>query len=450
MCTVNKDNIAQTAVPNMVFQGEGSRSNISLTPRNWFSRRKFRQTKNTAKRVTAPGSYVKSDCSVLKMGDNTAASMEENEALKKKIRRIEKQNHAQLRRLQQLEKLVVQLSHNMLSKVVPSPSAERPSPGVSSASQSKVKVSSQAECEEQDSDCQTEGGDGLTRDLASLMEEFDRNGREKGMVYGVTPSHSFADSDELSVTEGTGKMPSSTEDVNKTAPPVDMCSTPMPMFITPTYRDWSKYNKESNSGDTAEPQNSPQSCFITPILLTSDAIKEVEQGFSDENIVSSFDPKRHCAGANLQNGTSAAEDDPKIKTTPFTNLLAWISQTTCPGTKQCRTLEKGHWPARGHPSSLGMGGPPGCSSPSSHSVVSASEQVHRWSQSLRLPLLSPMPESLEGEQEANVSPAYEKLKNLEILNTYNWNWKLYLFIPCIYYYFIYLSFISFFLSSSIL
>lgn len=333
----------------MVFQGESNRSSISPTPRNWFSRRKFRQPKNIVRRVAACGSFrSKCDSPILKkMADNNlGGSVEENDVLKKKIRRIEKQNYSQQRRLQQLEKLVMQLTHEWPPQVLPCPPSERRAHGP--GKDRELKVLSQAEFEDQESDCHTEESDGMTKDLASLMDEFDRNGRENGMVYGVTPSHSFADSDDLAHAEGTGKMPLSTEDVSKTAPlSDDVCSSPLPIFITPTYEDWTKdNNKENNLEKAEEPEGSPQPCFTTPILLTSDALKQAEQGLSDESNTSSFDTKRWRAGVSLQPVTQSGEDNSRGltpgKTNPFSNLLAWINQTPYPGTKLHRASEKGY------------------------------------------------------------------------------------------------------------
>lgn len=392
----------------MVFPGENNRSSLSPTPRNWFSRRKFRQPKNFVRRVAACGSYrSKCDSPVENkmMGNNSAGSLEEKDVLKKKIKRIEKQNYAQQKRLQQLEKLVMQLTHSWSPQGLPCLS-DRLTPGP--GRDKEAKVPSQAECEDHESDCHTEESDGLTKDLASLMDEFDRNGRENGMVYGVTSSHSVADSDDLAHAEGKGKMPLSTEDVSKVAPLSDVVSSsPLPIFITPTYEAWTKdSNKENNLEDTLEPQGSPQSCFTTPILLTLDALKQAEQGLEGKNSTSSFDPKKWRKDVSLQPVTQSGKDDTRRitgKINPFSNLLAWINQTSHPSTKEHRATEKDYWPSQGHPSSLSMSGPSGFCSPGSHSVGSASEQVHKWSQSLRLPLLSPMPESLCSEQEVNVS-----------------------------------------------
>lgn len=398
----------------MVFQGEGSKHNVSPTPRNWFSRRKFKQPKNSVKKVAGCRSFRgKCDSPILKtmIGNNSSGSVEENEVLKKKIKRIEKQNYSQQRRLQQLEKLVMQLSHNWAPHVLPCLSTDRPPPGSGGARYAKereVRVPSQADCEDQDSDCQTEEGDSLAKDLASLMDEFDRNGRENGMVYGVTPSHSFADSDDLAPAEGTEKLSSAIEDVSKAAPLADdVCSTPLPIFITPTYEDWTKDNKENNLVDAEEPQRSPQPCFTTPVLLTSDALKQAEQSLDDENYTSGFDPEKWTTGLTQQSVTQSGEDDSRKitsgKTCPFSNLLSWINQTPSPNIKHHRASEKECRPVKGHTGSQCMGGPPGFCSPGSHSVGSASDQVRKWSQSLRLPLLSPMSESFCSEQEANVS-----------------------------------------------
>lgn len=393
----------------MVFQ-DSNRSSISPTPRNWFSRRKFRQPKNIVRRVAACGSFRnKCDAPILKKmsGNNLGGSVEENDVLKKKIRRIEKQNYSQLRRLQQLEKLVMQLTHGWPPQALLCPPSERHAHGLDR--DGEVKILSQAECEDQESDCHTEESDGLTKDLASLMDEFDRNGRENGMVYGVTPSHSCTDSDDLAHAEATGKMPLSYVDVSKTVPlSDDVCSSPLPIFITPTYEDWTnKDNKENNLEKVEEPQGSPQPCFTTPILLTSDALKQAEQSNN-----STCDAKRWRTSVSLQPVTQSEEDDsqgPTLgQTNPFSNLLAWINQTPCPDAKPNRASEKGYWPGRGQPSSLDTRAPPRFSSPSSYSVSSIADQVHKWSQSLRLPLLSPMPESLCSEQEANVSPLYEE------------------------------------------
>lgn len=402
----------------MVFQGESSRSNISLAPRNWFSRKKFRQPKNTVRRVAACGSFrVKYDSPILKTmtGSNSGSSMDESDVLKKKIKRIEKQNCAQQRRLQQLEKLVMQLSHNLPLQALPCLSVDKPPTNqgiISHVRKEAARLSSQAECEDQDSDCQTDGGDGLTKDLASLMEEFDRNGRENGMVYGVTPSHSFADSDDLVPAEGTGKMPLSTEDVTKAVSlAADVSPSPLPIFITPTYENWTKdKNKVSSSLDAKEPESSPQPCFTTPVLLTLGALKQAEQSLNVEDKISRFGLERWSASVSAPHVTQPGDDDLVVassKTNPFCNLQAWINHTPSACAKHDRPSEKGYWPAVPQSTSQSIKGPPGFCSPSSSSVGSASEQVHKWSQSLRLPLLSPMPESLCSEQDANVSPAHK-------------------------------------------
>lgn len=351
-------------------------------------------------------------------GNSSSCSMKESDMLKKEIKKIEKQNSAQQRRLHQLEKLVMQLMHGRTSQVLPclSPNTSALTPGTPRLMEEKESekiVPSWTDYEDQATDYRTDGGNELTSDLVSLMEEFDRNGRENGMTYGVTPSYGLSDSHDIDLDEGPDGVSLPNEDFCKSTPLVrDVYSSPLPIFITPTYQDWT-YSTYNYKG-AEEPQCSPQLCFTTPVLLTSNALREAEQNhdvLDSNDTVGYFQPERWSIAMSPKPVSQSQEEcrggSMLAKTNPFSNLLAWIHQTSKPNVKQHTASDKEHWPAGDQHGSLGLSEPPGFCTPGNESIVSVSERVRKWSQSLRLPFLSPMPESLCSDKEANVSPAYE-------------------------------------------
>ena len=401
----------------MVLHGNTNRTGDSQNPkRNWFNGRKYDRCNNTSKTLTSGLLHEKRDSHIIEKveGNSSSCTMEESVMLKKEIKKIEKQNSAQQIRLQQLENLVKQLIQDRTSNVMPCLPPDRSDPPPATPRLVREEdtegiVPSWTDCEDQVSDCKSEKEDALTNDLVSLMEEFDRNGRENGIIYGVTPCYSVADSDDMDLEEGTAGVYLPSEDVCANNTLVgDVYSSPLPMFITPKYQDWTLDGYDYKHAE--EPQRSPQLCFTTPVLLTSNALKEAEQNLDEVDSNDggrNFDPGRWIAGS--LNPVSQSKEESSGgnilgKQNPFSNLLTWIQQTSQLNAKQHKASCKGYWPTQNQQGSLGFKKLAGFCSPDSDSV---SERVHKWTQSLRLPLLSPLPESLQSDKETNVSPAFE-------------------------------------------
>lgn len=131
----------------------------------------------------------------------------ENESLKQKILQIEMQNVAQQRRLQQLEKMVMELSRMKSPKDVldtphMTPFREPTENG------SKTERAQEGRLEDASAGARGKEGAGGGREeddhadggmsdiVANLMDEFDRTARENGLIYGMTPTRSTADSED--------------------------------------------------------------------------------------------------------------------------------------------------------------------------------------------------------------------------------------------------------------
>lgn len=344
----------------------------------------------------------------------------ENEILKQKISKIETDNIAQQRRLQQLEKIVTKLTCNRSQALDPDiqhpPSAnESPLRSFSEKCETIVKKQDREPLVDEsgvlDGDNESDAGDGLSRDVISLMDEFDRIAIEKGLTYGMTPTHSVADSDDLTESSGVKKswMDSVSHCASTSAEAVS--TSPLPTFLTPSYQHWKSVGGEYSKH--YEPSISPQLSFTTPVLLTAEALREAEKqqkaphlsstrGGTHSDEITPFTFQDHSAKRRTLNLMK------KYRVSPFANLLAGIHQTTQshpslinPGKSSQPTKEDAREPWH-HMSTFK--GPPGFYSPgSSSSVGSGLSHIRKWTQSQRLPLLSPLPKSLCSDLQTHVS-----------------------------------------------
>lgn len=343
--------------------------------------------------------------------DNT--STQENMMLRKKIRNIEMQNQSQQQRLHQLEKLVLELqgfisltstsakqhSFHQLT-VESSPRETVHNSGLDAENNQSIPNVEELKdpCEMEDSKLLTATEDGRdssevgSQDMASLMDEFDRKARENGLVYGMTPCHSIAESDDLAEASKLLTRSPDTLFPSVSEPPDEIvCSAPSPAFITPVYQ-----NNTENLNPLyrdPEPETVPQLSFTTPSLLTVEALKDVEAQHQHTKSSDECPNNLHPFVGNTQNepSTSLVKNLLADRGSPFSNLIAGIHQMPAPQSKKSIT-GRGFWPVRSaqYRSSEQKGS--GMCSPAG-SVGNTSEAILRWSQSLRLPFLSPLTES---------------------------------------------------------
>ncbi|XP_042216282.1 uncharacterized protein LOC121862250 isoform X2 [Homarus americanus] len=335
--------------------------------------------------------------------------VQENEMLQHKVLKIEMENIAQQKRLQQLEKMVMELAYNRSPTHVLDMNHHPPfgeSRGINKVMEGEGVVSKNGDFSsrrtyEESEHCYTSDDERLSGDVASLMEEFDRKGRENGLVYG----RSVADSDELDdVTcreslsmNGSSKSTIHSEDVS---------SSPLPAFLTPSYHHSLSSNINPYSSEN-EPMISPQLCLTTPVLLTAAALREAEkhQGLVVKNETTNRFSclSRISKGSDLPISSSFLDksvNKPALtitlgsKVSPFSNLLAGIHQASNKGRTKSNNPGKSYWPGCEERSEAPHTPPAakdsgGFLSPGS----SVSGRVCKWSRSLRLPLLSPFPDS---------------------------------------------------------
>lgn len=334
---------------------------------------------------------------------------QENMMLRKKIRNIEMQNQSQQQRLLQLEKLVLELQgfisvtststkHPLQQSGVESSLHETVhNSGIDTGSNKNGVEELKDLCEMEDRKLLTtteeerESSEVGSQDMASLMDEFDRKARETGLLYGMTPCYSTAESDDLAdaskLLAPSPDRPTLFSSVSE-SPDDIVCSAPSPAFITPVYQN----NTENLNPIYREPEIVPQLSFTTPSLLTVEALKDIEVHHTKS--LDECANNLHPIVGNTQNEPSCS----LVKTlltdrgSPFSNLIAGIrQQMPVPQSKKSIT-GRGIWPVRSaqYRSSEQKGS--GMCSPAGN-VGSTSEAILRWSQSLRLPFLSPLTES---------------------------------------------------------
>lgn len=358
--------------------------------------------------------------------------MNENEMLKYKVLKIEMENLAQQRQLKQLEKIVMELTYNRSS--AHTDIQDQPPFNESVCRNSPVEITKDLheleeapmQSEDMEHDCRSEV-DELSQDVASLMEEFDRNARENGLVYSMTPCHSFADSEDLAEVRRLQNETLSTDSPFKSnTHSEDVSAYPLPAFLTPSYHGVGSHsNPHSNSN---EPMVSPQLCFTTPVLLTTEALREAERhqdldskNKTQEKLLPYFSGCSDGSHSDLSSTVSVQDNLGKKskfsfslgnKSSPFSNLLAGLHQTSHSYLKQSKSLIKGRWPVVGNKSGnqhhestskdLRASHLHGFCSPGS-SVGSVCGQVCKWSRTLKHPLLSPLSGSHCSDLETHVS-----------------------------------------------
>ncbi|XP_069187951.1 uncharacterized protein [Procambarus clarkii] len=347
-------------------------------------------------------------------GNKSNNVVHENEMLKHKVFKIEMENVAQQRRLQILEKMVMELTCSR------SPShvldiRRHPSFSESLGRDKFVELTEGIHRKDEfEQDCMNNGNQ-LSGDVASLMEEFDRKGRENGLVYGMTHStcsSSVTDSGDLEEARGLRCPPSPCLTISS-ACSENVSRSPLPSFLTPSYQQ--SQNSNLNTYSDNDPRiSSPQLCLTTPVLLTTEALKEAEK-LQDCN--QAFEPKSDqmpyvCseavasplpASASVQGnflGKSALTLTLGSKVSPFSNLLAGWHQATHNRTRNHSNNDC--WPIRrekfGNLEDEATS-KEGFSSPRS----SVSGRIRNWSHSLRLPMLSPLTESRCSDLETQAS-----------------------------------------------
>ncbi|KAK8743013.1 hypothetical protein OTU49_001488, partial [Cherax quadricarinatus] len=353
----------------------------------------------------------------------------ENEMLKRKVYKIELDNIAQQKRLQQLEKMVMELTCNRASSHVLDSHHHPPfnkslskdkcveiTEGISE----KEKLFGRAS-EEFEQECMN-NSDQLSGDVASLMEEFDRKGRENGIIYGMAISSSVADSEDLAETRSMDNMttlyPTPSDSYAE-----NVCRSPLPSLLTPSYHQSENSNINNYSYDS-EPLISPQLCLTTPVLLTTEALREVEkhqdlyqENFNCEKKINEQIPCICSDTKSFELPTSTLEGKPVkkpavtlalgSKVTPFSNLLAGLRQAS--NQVQHNGFTKNYCLTKGDKfvnslhdtvsKNLHFVRPSGFSSPSS----SVSGRICKWNHSLRLPLLSPLTGSHCSDLETHAS-----------------------------------------------
>ncbi|XP_047500342.1 uncharacterized protein LOC125046585 isoform X2 [Penaeus chinensis] len=359
----------------------------------------------------------------------------ENESLKQKILQIEMQNVAQQRRLQQLEKMVMELSRMKSPKDVldtphMTPFREPTEEGsrTERAQEGRVRDTSPGPRGREGAGVGSEddhADGGMSDIVANLMDEFDRTARESGLIYGMTPTRSTADSEDqcddfaqgCQGTEGPREpdVHSATEDG------CDVSPSPLSVFLTPLYKQ--SVSSKDEKGISDEPLETPRLSLTTPVLLTVDALKEMERSQNtcqepfqrEENVFASLCshsqsskvspfrsrdilPSKACPAFSAVIGS---------KTSPFANLLRGLhhvanknpSGSSNPGDAHLLQASRKAQPTRMQRLPLRSQIP---GSPSSI-TSSITGHVFKWSQSLTLPLLSPLPESHCGDIQAQAS-----------------------------------------------
>lgn len=356
----------------------------------------------------------------------------ENESLKQKILQIEMQNVAQQRRLQQLEKMVMELSRMKSPKDVldtphMTPFREPTENG------SKTERAQEGRLEDASAGARGKEGAGGGREeddhadggmsdiVANLMDEFDRTARENGLIYGMTPTRSTADSedqgDDFTQGEGSGEP-----DLHVAAEDgCDVSPTPLPAFLTPLYQN--SVSSKNENGFNDEPLVTPRLSLTTPVLLTVNALKEMERSqttcpepFQRENYLFSS-VSSHSQSSKVSPVKSRdilpAKACPSFsavigsKTSPFANLLRGLNHVANKNPGGNSNPGDGHMlqaSRKAQPTHM-QRLPLRSQIPGSPSSITSSITGHvfKWSQSLTLPLLSPLPESHCGDIQAQVS-----------------------------------------------
>lgn len=363
-------------------------------------------------------------CKMQEQSPDSNKVVHENESLKQKILQIEMQNVAQQRRLQQLEQMVMELSRMKSPKDVLDTPHVTPFQGHSEDGR-KAEEAQEARVEDAciESAEKNQADEGMSDIVANLMDEFDRNARETGLIYGMTPTRSIAESEDQCDdftqrclgTEGSGEP-----DIHSPAEDeCDVSPTPLPAFLTPLYQHSVSNRDEKDFGD--EPLVTPRLSLTTPVLLTVNALKEMEKSQSICQAPFHGDKSGFVSLSSLSQSSQStpvksrgflpSKASPIFsavignKVSPFANLLRGLHHAASknPGESSSpRDLPQASKMAQpSHMQRL----PLRSQIPGSPSSVTSSITGHvlKWSQSLTLPLLSPLPESHCGDIQTQVS-----------------------------------------------
>lgn len=370
----------------------------------------------------------------------------ENESLKQKILQIEMQNVAQQRRLQQLEKMVMELSRMKSPKDVldtphMTPFREPTEDGSKTdrAQEGRVRDTSPGTRgrEGAGGGSEDDHADGGMSDIvANLMDEFDRTARENGLIYGMTPTRSTAGSEDQcdDFTQGRQAAEGSREpDLHlATEDGCDVSPSPLPAFLTPLYQH--SVSSKDEKGFSDEPLVTPRLSLTTPVLLTVNALKEMER--SQNTCQEPFHREKNVFASLFSHSQSSKVSPIKSreilpsktfpafstvigsKTSPFANLLRGLHHASNKTPIGSSNSGEGHLlqanrmaqptPMQRLPLRSQIPGSP------SSITSSITGHVFKWSQSLTLPLLSPLPESHCGDIQAQVSsmhPSHARLKS---------------------------------------
>ena len=282
----------------------------------------------------------------------------------------------------------------------------------------------------------------ISDDVQSIMEEFDRNARENGLKYGMTPEGSVVGSEDVGECEEAAGNDSFKYPISVVEDPgvcnLDIPTSPASELLTPSYQcvrtTHTQYPGENG------PVITPQPCLTTPVLLTSEALRAVEKaqnhGFpSPGQKHNRFSGQKHNwfsqpfsfihSNVESEEKWSRFSDLKRKKVNPFTNLLSGLRQASKPlfpnngfqndSSSSVSLCDK--WQQESILVSSKMSTQkPGCSPAHSYKSVNSS-YIKEWTQSVKLPFLSPMSENHVGWQQ---SPTYCSPKSHSSTRIGNW------------------------------
>ncbi|XP_064085102.1 uncharacterized protein LOC135200393 isoform X2 [Macrobrachium nipponense] len=248
---------------------------------------------------------------------------------------------------------------------------------------------------------------GQSDDVLSIMEEFDRTARENGVMYSMTPEGSVISAEDLcnfqECLKDNCEVIGNCNSVDNADYDLDILATPASELLTPSFQSpaptISQYPSENG------PMITPQPCLTTPVLLTSEALRAVERtqdqqsnpaprwGLRDRFPVPDREERKsshkHCL------------DFKKRKMCLFSNLLSGLNQmaSSChenSSPEDDKSAKESCLRGQRFINQSNLELP--SSSPAYSNKSISSSHVREWSQSMRHVFLSPMPESLVGNE----------------------------------------------------
>ncbi|KAK7082224.1 hypothetical protein SK128_025381, partial [Halocaridina rubra] len=249
----------------------------------------------------------------------------------------------------------------------------------------------------------------MSDDVMSIMEEFDRTAREHGLKYSMTPTRSVISSEDI--VENAEFEREFTASLKEDHANDNDLASPTKAFLTPSYQctalALSQYESENG------PMITPQACLTTPVLLTAEALRTAEKLQDSHQLERSrtennLKPLHDSYGYRREYFKKWESNDQNTKlkkVNPFANLISGLRQVSKPAVgNNCKNNSK-YYRSSGllqipvSPKKV----PVPNLSPANSCISSLSSHIRNWSQSLKLPHLSPMPESHCSDIEMNAS-----------------------------------------------